>query len=133
VSGTFTNTQTDNGSVESITERESSAGAKSTHYTYLEHRWTFTLASSQTVTLYANAWSGGSTDGDTFDFQYSLNGGGNWTTAFNVSSTSSSNVQSFAIPGVQSGTIMVRVIDTNRAAGHREKNKVSIDHLYLKP
>jgi len=25
------------------------------------------------------------------------------------------------------------VIDTNRVAGHREKNKISIDRLYLKP
>lgn len=133
VSGTFTNTQSDNGSVESITERESSTGAKATHYTYLEQRWNFNLTSSQSVTLYANAWSGGSTDGDTFDFQYSLNGGASWTTAFNVSSTSSSYVRSFAIPGVQSGVIIVRVIDTDRVAGHREKNKVFIDHLYLKP
>ncbi len=132
VSGAFTETQTDNGSIQSITERDSS-GKTSTRYSYLEHRWNFTLASSQSLTLYANAWSGGSTDGDTFNFQYSLNGGGSWVTAFNVSSTSSSNVQSFAIPGAQSGTIMVRVIDTNRVAGKREKNKISIDHLYLKP
>jgi hypothetical protein len=133
VSATFTNTQTDNGSVESITELESTSGSRSTHYTYLEHRWNFTLASSQSVTLYANAWSGGSTDGDTFNFQYSLNGGSTWMTAFNVSSTASGNGQSFAIGVAPSGTILVRVIDTNRAPGMREKNKVSIDHLYLKP
>jgi len=131
VSGTFANTQTDNGSVQSITERDSS-GQTSKRYSYLEHRWNFTLSSSQVVTLYANAWSGGSTDGDTFNFQYSLNGGSSWTTAFNVSSTSTGNIQSFAL-GAQSGTIIVRVIDTNRVAGHREKNKISIDRLYLKP
>ncbi len=85
------------------------------------------------MTLYANAWSSGSTDGDTFNFQYSLNGGGSWTTAFTVSLTSTGNIQSFAIPGAQSGTIIVRVIDTNRVAGHRERNTVFVDHLYLKP
>jgi hypothetical protein len=130
VSGSFTNTQTDNGSVETITERDSS-GKTNTRYSFLEHRWTFTLASSQSVTLFAHAWSGGSTDGDTFNFQYSVNGGA-WLNAFNVSSTNTANIQSFAL-GTQSGTIVVRVIDTNRVAGKREKNKVSVDHLYLKP
>jgi chitodextrinase len=132
VNGTYTNTQSDDGTLESIAERDSS-GKTSTRYSYLEHRWNFTLGSSQVVTLYANAWSGGSTDGDTFSFQYSLNGGGSWTTAFTVSSTSTGNIQSFAIPGAQNGTIIVRVIDTNRVAGHRERNTVLVDHLYLKP
>ena len=132
VSGTYANTHADDGSTESIRERES-GGSKNSRYSYLELRWNFTLASSQSLTAWANAWSSGSTDGDTFRFEYSVNGGSSWNALFTVSSTSSSNVQSSAVINAPAGTMIVRVLDTNRVAGKRELNTVFIDQLYLKP
>lgn len=130
VSGTFANTQSNDGVSQFITE-QISGGKASKRYSYLEHRWTFNLASSQSVTVHANAWSGGSSDGDSFAFEYSVDNGRRWNSMFTVSSTSSANTQSFAIPGTQSGTVLVRVIDTNRSAGQLDFDTVYVDHLYM--
>jgi len=74
-------------------------------------------------------FQGGFTCG--FNFQYSLNGGTSWTNMFSVASTSAGNLQSFAIPGAPGGSILVRVVDSNRTAGARDMNTVSVDHLYI--
>lgn len=108
-SGSFTNTHADDGSSHSIREVES-GGKPSSRYSQLEHRWTFSIASGITATVSANAWSGGSSDGDTFRFEYSLNGGSTWQTLFTVSSTSNTNTQSFQLPGNPSGSILLRVV-----------------------
>ncbi|NNK98890.1 MAG: hypothetical protein HKO88_07570 [Xanthomonadales bacterium] len=129
VSGTFTNTRNDDGSSQSITERES-GGKPANRHTYLEHRWSFNISAGATVTVHANAWSGGSTDGDTFDFEYSLNNGG-FQRLFNVSSGAETNFQSAVIPGTPSGAVTIRVIDTDQGRGNREKNTVYVDHLYI--
>ena len=130
VSGNYTSTTTDNGVAESITEALS-GGQPAKRYSQLEHRWNFNLSAGISATLVANAWSSGSTDGDTFNFQYSTNGGSSWTTMFNVSSTSNGNVQSFVLPGAPSGAVIVRVVDSNRTAGATALNTVSVDHLYI--
>ena len=131
VDGTYADTQANDGVSQSITEKLS-GGKASKRYSYLEHRWSFSLASSQSVTVYANAWSGGSGDGDSFEFEYSVDNGRRWRSMFTVSSTSSSNTQSFAIPGTQSGTVLVRVVDSDRTAGQLELDTVYVDHLYMK-
>ncbi|MGH8034428.1 MAG: hypothetical protein ACREO9_04325, partial [Lysobacterales bacterium] len=102
-------------------------------YSYLEHRWNFSVPSIQTVTVYANAWSGGSTDGDTFSFEYSTNGGSSWIPLFTISETPSTTARQLTISAVPQGTLIIRVIDTNRVAGHREFNTVFVDQLVLKP
>jgi titin len=129
VSGTFNSTHDDDGSSQSIMERES-GGKPANRHTYLEHRWNFNISAGETVTVYANAWSGGSTDGDTFDFEYSLNNGG-FQPLFNVSSGDDTNFQFAVIPGSPSGAISIRVIDTDQGSGNREKNTVFVDHLYI--
>jgi hypothetical protein len=130
VSGSVTNTRSDDGSTQSITERES-GGKPANRHTYLEHRWNFNVSAGATVTVYANVWSSGSSDGDTFNFEYSLNNGGSFSSLFNVSGTASSNMQSFVIPGAPSGSIVIRVVDTDQTRSHRDKNTVSVDHLYI--
>lgn len=130
VSGSYTNTFNDDGSSQTITEIES-GGKPSSRHTYLEHRWNFNVSAGATTTVYANAWSGGSTDGDTFRFEYSLNNGSSFLTLFTVSATTSSNLQTAVIPGTPSGSIIIRVVDTDRARGHLEKNTINVDHLYI--
>ncbi len=130
VNGAVGNTYTDNGQAQSITEIES-GGKPSIRYTYLEHRWNFNISLGASATVYANAWSGGSTDGDTFDFEYSLNGGGSWNFMFNISATSNANTRSFQLPGTPSGSVIVRVVDTDKSRGARETNTVWVDHLYI--
>ena len=134
VSGTFASTASDDGVAESITEIES-GGKPAKRYSYLEHRWSFNISAGLvSTTVYANAWSNAtSTDGDTFNFQYSTNGGSTWSTVlFSVSSTSNGNVQSASLPAGTSGTVIVRVVDSNRVAGKRTLDKIFIDRLYIR-
>lgn len=128
VSGTFTNTHADGGGIQSITERQS-GGKKKRRYSYLSHTWRFTVTPGSPVTLFANTWSGGSSDGDSFVFAWSSNNS-NFSDLFNVSSDNSANVQSAVIPA--SGTIYIRVRDTNRVAGNKNLDTVFIDQLYIR-
>ncbi len=130
VSGSYTNTRTDDGSTHAITEAES-GGKPASRFSRLEHSWAFSIASGVTATVSANAWSGGSSDSDTFRFEYSLNGGSTWQAMFTVSATSAANVQSFQLPGNPSGTVLLRVVDTNRTPGARQLNTVFVDHLRI--
>jgi len=81
------------------------------------------------VTLFANTWSGGSSDGDSFVFAWSSNNS-DFSDLFTVSSGNSANVQSAAIP--DSGTIYIRVRDTNRVAGNKNLDTVFVDQLYIR-
>jgi PKD repeat protein len=129
LSGNMNACLANDGTVESITERES-GGKPSRRHTWLEHLWTFNISAGATVTLHANAWSSGSSDGDTFDFEYQLNGSGSFQPLFTVSSTNNANLQSGVIPGTPS-SVVIRVVDTDRTQGNREKNTVFVDHLFI--
>ena len=129
VSGTYADTKGDDeGNVQSITERES-GGKKNERYSYLSHTWSFTVAPGSAVTLYANAWSGGSSDGDAFRFAWSSDNV-SFDDLFTVSSASPANVQSVAIPA--SGTIYLRVTDTDQGAGNKGLDTVFVDQLYIR-
>lgn len=130
VQGSVADTRSNNGSAQSITERES-GGRKNRRYSYLEHRWSFSVSAGDTVTVYANAWSGGSSDGDSFEFQYSLNNGSSFSPLFTVSSTQNGNLQSAMIAGAPSGGILIRVVDTDQTAGALSLDTVHVDHLFI--
>lgn len=130
VTGSYANTFNDEGSVQAITEIES-GGKPSSRYSYLEHRWYFSVSAGAKVTLYANAWSSGSTDGDAFRFEYSVNGGSSFAPLFTVSSTSGGNLDTADIPNAPSGSIIIRVVDTDHASGHGNLDTLRVDQLYI--
>jgi PKD repeat protein len=70
VSGNYTDTHANGGNTQSIRERES-GGKKNQRHSYLTHTWRFSVAPGASVALHANAWSGGSSDGDNFVFAWS--------------------------------------------------------------
>ena len=130
VNGSYTNTLDDDGLSQSITETES-GGKPSNRHTYLEHRWNFSISAGATVTVFANAWSGGSSDGDVFRFEYSVNNGSSFSNLFTVSATSNSNLQMADIPGAPSGPVIIRVVDTDQTRGHLDANTIYVDQLYI--
>ena len=130
VSGNYTDTHADDGNAQSINERES-GGRPANRHSYLEHTWQFNVAAGDTVMLQANVWSSGSTDGDSFRFEWSTNGS-SWNEAFTVSSTSQGNVQAASLPNSTSGTLWVRVTDTNQQQGNRALDTVYVDHLFVR-
>jgi len=128
VSGTFVATQADGGSIQSITERLS-GGKPGKSYSYLSHTWQFSVAPGTSIALYANAWSGGSSDGDSFKFAWS-NNNSTFTDLFTVPANDPANLQSAPISA--SGTIYIRVTDSNRLAGKTNLDTVFVDQLYIR-
>ena len=116
--------------MQAVTERES-GGKPSNRHTYLEHRWNFNIGSGASATVFANAWRSGSNSSESFDIEYSTNGGSTFAYLMNVSSTSSDNLQSAEIPGAPSGSVILRVRDTHQQSGDRNKSTFHVDHLYI--
>jgi len=130
VSGDYTNTFSDDGGAESITERES-GGKPATRYSYLEHKWVFNVTSGNVVTLYANAWSSGSSDGDSFIFAYSTDDV-NYIDVFTVDNTSDGAPLSYVLPSSTQGTVYIRVVDSDQFVGNLNLDTVYVDHLYIR-
>ena len=128
VAGVYTDTHSDDGSWQQVTEVES-GGKKQNRHTHLEKTWQFSVAPGSMVTLFVNAWSSGSTDGDEFIFAWSPDNS-NFSDLLTVTSTSNANIQSAPVPS--DGLIYIRVRDSDRSQGHREKNTVFVDHLYIR-
>jgi hypothetical protein len=83
------------------------------------------------VVVYAQAWRSGSNSSESFDLEYSLNGGNSFQPLMNIASTSSGNLQSAALPGAPSGSIVLRVVDTHQQAGNRTLSTFHVDQLYI--
>lgn len=129
LTGNFSNTTTNNGTAETITEVLS--GSTTSSYSYLEHKWRFDVPSGYGTVFYANAWQTASTEGDNFQFAYSRDNV-TYTPMFTVTSTADGAYQSFALPSNLSGTLYIRVTDTNRAAGKTTLDQIMVDHLYIR-
>jgi len=129
VSGSYIDTQTDNDVSQAITERDS-GGKKQNRYSFLEHKWTFQIAPAAAFVFNLNAWSGGSSDGDDFVFSWSTDDS-SYIDFLTVSSTDPANTQMAVLPGDLSGTVYVRVVDTDRTASHRTPDTIYIDHMYI--
>jgi len=129
VSGTYIATQTDDGVLQSIRERES-GGKKQNRYSYLVHSWRANLPVYAMATVYVNAWSGGSSD-DSFVFSWSSDNS-TYFELFPLVSTDPGNLQSAALPEGVNGTIYIKVEDTDHTAGNRSLDTVFVDHLYIR-
>ena len=98
----------------------------------LEHRWQFSLQPGTNTTLYANAYSSGSSDGDDFDFDFSTDGGSTWQNVFRVNSTDPQHEVAGLLPGGATGSILIRVIDTDRTQGNHARDTVFVDELRIR-
>jgi serine protease len=129
VAGTFNDTHASDNVYEAITERQS-GGKPSNRHSYLEHKWTINVTGGTSVTFYVEAHQSASTDGDNFVFAYSTNDA-TYTDLVTVNSTSDM-VYSATMPSSLSGTVYIRVTDTDQTSGHRELNTVYVDEMYIK-
>lgn len=126
VTGTYAATHTSDDSYEVITERES-GGRPSSRYSYLEHTWDFNVAAGSAVTFYVEAYRPDNPDGDDFSFEYS-NDNVNFIPLVTVNSATE-QTYSAALPA--SGTVYVRVADTDQTPGKRNLDSVYIDYMVI--
>ncbi len=128
VSGTYTNTHTSDDVRQSIREVEN-GGRPTLRHSYLEHKWTFSVPSSASLTFYVEAYRNNNSDGDNFVFSYSTNNS-TFTNLVTVNSATE-QVYSASIPNTVSGTVYIRVVDTDRSQGNRSLDYIYVDQMYI--
>jgi hypothetical protein len=131
VSGTLANTQSSNNAYEAITEVPS-GGIPQFRFSRLEHRWTVTVGGGSTKELHVEGIRSSSTDGDDFRFEYSTDGT-NFTPVALTLPLADDDIDRIAtLPGSLSGTVTVRVVDTDRTPQHQTLDTVTIDELWIR-
>ncbi|MHC4125515.1 MAG: lectin like domain-containing protein [Planctomycetota bacterium] len=130
VSGSHTDTQSSNDGYEAITEVRQGNPARG--FSSLEHKWTINVTGGETVTFYLEAYQTISSDADNFVFAYSTDDS-TYTDMLTVSKTSDDDTsQSYELPGSLSGTVYIRVIDTDSGIGNQDMDTIYIDHMYIR-
>ena len=116
--GDLTKTYASDDSYEAITE-EKFLGNRSR----LEHHWTFNVTGGKTVTFFVEAYHDSTVED--FVFEYSTDAA-TWIPMLTITKTADDDVaQSFELPSTTSGTVFVRVVDTDRS------KDVTLDSLYV--
>jgi PKD repeat protein len=128
LSGDYTDTRASDNVYEAVTEVQYTGHPRKT-YSYLEHRWTFNVPSSSTVTFYLEAYRPSNGDGDNFVFTYSTDGS-TYNSLVTVASATE-QVYSVSLPASVSGTVYVRVVDTDRNWGNLSYDAVYVDEMYF--
>ena len=96
------------------------------NYSWCEHKWVFNVRAGSGIQFRVEAYRPSNSDSDNFTFAYSLNDS-TYTSTVTVSKSSDDNTdQTYSLPAGTSGTVYVRVRDTNRSSG-----KTSLDYVYI--
>ncbi len=125
VSGSYLNTQTSDDSRETITEVIFVRNANK-RYSYLEHRWNFTLPAGGDVIFHLEASRTNNSEGDDFVFDYSTDGV-LWSPLVTVSSATETAYS--AALGTLSGTVTVRASDASHVYGGEVLDVLSVDYM----
>jgi hypothetical protein len=133
VSGSYSDTHTSNDVHESIEEDETK-GNPANRYSYLEHKWTIDVTEGSDATFYVEAYRTDSGEGDSFVFEYSADDSpGSYTPMVTVTRTADDNAyQTYTFTEQISGTVYIRVRDTDRTAGNRILDTIYIDHMFIR-
>lgn len=132
VGGSYTLTLADEtgaDSAESITERQS-GGKPANRHSWLEHQWAFNIPAGQQAMLTVNAWHSDNSENDHFDFEFSSNGN-TWLPMFTVNNGNTDANYYHDLTGT-SGTIYVRVTDTDQGKGNRSLDTVFVDYMVIR-
>ncbi|MFC1924085.1 metallophosphoesterase [Chloroflexota bacterium] len=131
VTGSYLDTLDSDDNYEGIRERES-GGKPSKRHSYLEHKWVIPVTEGlQSYIFNIEAYHTANDEGDDFVFAYSTNDAG-YTDMLQVNKTSDDDQnQTFILPETVSGSIYIRVTDTDQASGNRNLDTIYIDHMYI--
>jgi uncharacterized repeat protein (TIGR01451 family) len=132
VIGNYPDTHESDNVYESITEVLSTGNPAKNQYSHLEHKWTVGVTGGNSVTFYLDAYHSSSSDGDDFVFAYSTDDS-TYTDMVTVTKTADDDTyQTFDLPGDLSGTVYIRVMDTDHSIGNQDMNTITIDHLFIR-
>ncbi len=125
LTGSVNNIDNSDNSYQTITEISDGATSR------LEHVWLFDVQPAEVVTFYLEAHHSSNSEGDRFVFAYSTDDV-NYIDMLTVEKTTDDNTSDyFTFPSGISGTVYVRVRDTDRSAGNTALNSMIIDRLMI--
>ncbi len=125
--GSFIDTHVADLVVEQI--RETVTGGKpSKRYSFLEHKWLFSVPAGNGAVFFIKAVGTNFAEGDLFEFAYSANDY-DYSQMLIVDDTASDGYRTFALPAGTSGSLYIRVKDTDQTAGNVVRDRVYIDHM----
>lgn len=124
--GSYLNTQGDDGNYEALTEV-----IKSGKWSALEHAWTFDVAGSASVTFNVQAHHSPNSETDHFVFAYSLDNVTFHNMLIVSKDVADNTYQSFSLPPYTSGTVYVRVLDTDRTRGNLSLETLYVDDMFI--
>jgi hypothetical protein len=129
--GSLTDTIVGDNEHEVIEERESS-GKPSNRHSFLDHKWTIPGVSGDTVTFSVEAHRNFLVEEtDFFQFSWSTDDA-TYVNMFTVTKTSDDDgVQSFVLNPTPSGTVYIRVQDTDQSNGNKSLDRLFIDRMYI--
>jgi hypothetical protein len=130
ISGSVTDTQTQNDGYESITETDS-GGKPSKRHDLVDHIWDFALTGGNNIFNVDAYYTDGGDSDSGFTFQYSASSSGPWTNMLTVTKTSDNDAYQTYDMGAVSGTIYVRVVDTDQSQGEKSHDTIYVDHIYV--
>jgi PKD repeat protein len=128
VSGGYANTFASDNVYEVLTEELSSSHPRKTT-SELEHRWELNVAPGTNPTFHLEAYRTNNSDGDDFLFEYSTDGAA--YSGLLTLASATEQVYSVGLPAGTSGTVYVRVTDTNRSWGNNSLDAVYVDEMYV--
>lgn len=100
-------------------------------YSTLDHTWVFQLDSSASAEFRVEAHHSNSIDGDDFVLAYSRDGS-TYTDMLTITKRSDTDTpQVYTFPGPLSGTVYIRVVDTNHDKANQQLDTLWVDHLYI--
>ena len=128
VSGTSLATTAAGGATQTFTESHS-GGRPSRRHDRLEHVWALPVTGGNHIMhVAASATAAGDADGGRFEFSWSTSASGPWTSALEIEP---GDGEQAADLGAVSGTIYIRLTDTNRSSGNNANDTIAVDHIYL--
>jgi hypothetical protein len=113
-----------------ISERES-GGKPKNRYSWLEHLWTFSMQPGATLTFFMNGWLSLQNDGDHFEFYYSTDGQDYFYMFDLVKTAVNLEYQKYVLPPGTSGSMYIKVVDTDHTPGNRAIDTVHVEHMYI--
>ena len=126
VEGDFADTHADDDTYEALTEE-----IKTGRWSLLEHTWTFNITGGASVVFKVQAHHSENTEGDDFIFAYSLDNT-TFSSMLRVEKTlDDDHYQSFELPAYTSGTIHIRVKDTDMTKGSTGQDTLYVDDMFI--
>ena len=130
IEGSYENTTASDGDYEVI-EEESTGGKPNKRISSLEHNWTINVTDGSKVTFHLKAYRiDTDEEGDNFEFAYWNDS--EYVTMVTVNTSTDFNY-TYDLPTATSGTVYIRVMDTDQTTpGNYKKATIHVDHLYIR-